>query len=83
MPPQQAKTVNVDVDRPTVTISVPSGTQTGAFDATITFSEIVSDFALSDVSLTGAAARITVWKWNANTILHCDDYTNGKWHCDC
>ena len=34
----------VEADSPTVTIGVPSGTQTGAFDATITFSETVSDF---------------------------------------
>ena len=52
-----AKTVNVDVDRPTVTIGVPSGTQTGAFNITITFSEAVLGFAQSDVALTGSAAR--------------------------
>ena len=36
-----SKTVSIDVDKPTVTIGVPSGTQTGAFNATITFSETV------------------------------------------
>ena len=66
----ETKTVNVDVDRPTVTIGVPSGTQTGAFDATITFSETVSDFAQSDVSLTGAAASITTWSANANNTIY-------------
>ena len=60
-----SQTVTVDVDRPTVTIGVPSGTQTGTFDATIMFSETVSGFVSSDVSLTGSAASITAW--NANT----------------
>ena len=65
-----AKTVNVDVDSPTVTIGVPSGTQTGVFDATITFSETVSDFAQSDVSLTGAAASITAWNANNDNTVY-------------
>ena len=64
-----AQTVTVDVDRPTVTIGVPSGTQTGAFDATITFTETVSDFVQSEVSLTGSASSITSWSANsANTV---------------
>ena len=65
-----AQTVNVDVDRPTVTIDVPSGTQTGAFDATITFSETVSDFTQSDVSLTGSAASITAWSANSDNTVY-------------
>ena len=41
---------------------MPSGTQTGAFDAIITFSEVVSDFVQSGVSLSGTAtASITDW----------------------
>ena len=64
-----SKTVSIDVDKPTVTIGVPSGTQTGAFDVTITFSETVSGFVGSDVSLTGSAASITAWSANtANTV---------------
>ena len=64
-----SKTVTVDVDRPTVTIGVPSGVQNGAFDATITFSETVSGFVGSDVSLRGSAASITSWRANnGNTI---------------
>ena len=64
-----SKTVTVDVNAPTVTIGVPSGTQTGAFDVTITFSETVSGFVGSDVSLTGSAASITAWSANtANTV---------------
>ena len=64
-----SKTVSVDVDKPSVTIGVPSGTQTGAFNATITFSETVSGFTQSDVSLTGSAASITSWHANnGNTI---------------
>ena len=65
-----AKTVNVDIDKPTVTIGVPSGTQTGAFNTTITFSETVSGFAQSDVALTGSAASITGWKSNNNKTVY-------------
>ena len=64
-----SQTVTIDVDRPTVTIGVPTGTQTGPFDASITFSETVSGFTQSDVSLTGSAASITAWSVkNDNTI---------------
>ena len=65
-----AKTVTIDVDRPTVTIGVPSGTQTGAFDATITLSETVSGFVGSDVSLTGSAASITSWSANSDDTVY-------------
>ena len=64
------KTVTVDADKPTVTIGVPSGTQTGAFDATITFSETVSGFVGSDVSLTGSTASITRWRANSNNTVY-------------
>ena len=64
------KTVTVDIDSPTVTIGVPSGTQTGAFDATITFSETVSGFTQSDVSLSGSAANITGWRSNSNNTVY-------------
>lgn len=43
-----------DVDPPGVTVSMPSGVQNGAFDATITFSETVSGFTQSDISLSGS-----------------------------
>ena len=62
--------VSVDVDKPSVTIGVPSGTQTGAFDATITFSETVSGFVGSDVSLTGSAASITAWRSNSDSTVY-------------
>ena len=65
-----SKNVTVDVDKPTVTIGVPSGTQTGAFNATITFSETVSGFTQSDVSLTGSAASITAWSANSNNTIY-------------
>ena len=48
-----------DTTAPGVSISAPSGVQNDAFDATITFSETVSNFVQSDVSLTGSAASIT------------------------
>ena len=65
-----SKTVSVDVDKPTVTIGVPSGAQIGAFDATITFSETVSGFVGSDVSLSGSAASITAWSANSNNTIY-------------
>ena len=66
----KAVTVNMDVDKPTVTIGVPSGTQTGAFDVTITFSESVSGFVQSDVSLSGSAASITAWSANSGNTVY-------------
>ena len=65
-----AQTVTVDVDRPTATIGVPSGVQTGVFDATVTFSETVSGFVGSDVSLTGSAASITAWRSNSDNTVY-------------
>ena len=65
-----SKTVSIDVDKPTTTIGVPSGTQTGAFDVTITFSETVSGFAQSDVSLSGSAASITGWRANSGNTVY-------------
>ena len=38
-----------DTTAPSVTVSVPSGTQNGTFDVTITFTESVSNFVQSDV----------------------------------
>ena len=65
-----SKSVTVDVDKPTVTIGVPSGSQNGAFDATITFSETVSGFVQSDVSLSGSAASITSWSANSDDTVY-------------
>ena len=65
-----SKTVSVDVDKPTVTIGVPSGVQNGAFDATITFTESVSNFVQSDVSLRGSAASITSWRANSGNTVY-------------
>ncbi|MDE0297266.1 MAG: Ig-like domain-containing protein [Candidatus Poribacteria bacterium] len=65
-----SQTVTVDVDKPTVTISVPTGTQSAAFNATVTFSETVSGFAQSDVSLTGSAASITTWSANSDNTVY-------------
>ena len=63
-----SQTVTVDVDAPTVTIDVPSGVQNGAFSVTITFTEVVSGFGQSDLSLSGtASASITAWNATNNT----------------
>ena len=65
-----SKTVSIDVDKPTVTIGVPSGTQINAFNATITFSETVSGFTQSDVSLSSSAASITSWRANSSNTVY-------------
>ena len=59
-----------DTTGPAVSISVPSGTQTSAFNATITFSETVSGFVQSDVSLTGSAASISGWSANSDNTVY-------------
>ena len=62
-----SQTVNVDMNAPSVSVTVPSGDQTGAFDVTITFTEAVSDFEQSDLTLTGTAtASITSWSTTDN-----------------
>ena len=52
-----------DVDRPTVTVSVPTDEQSGAFDITFSFSEIVFDFEQTDISLAGSTAEATITDW--------------------
>ena len=54
------KTIRIwGVSRPTITVSGPSGTQTGAFDVTIAFSAAVTGFTLSDiVVINGSAANL-------------------------
>ncbi len=44
--------VSVNLSRPTVLITAPTGVQTGPFDMTITFTESVTGFAQSDVDVT-------------------------------
>ena len=65
-----AKTVTIDVDAPMVTIGVPSGTQTSTFNVTITFTETVSGFTQSDISLMGSAASITGWRSNSTNTVY-------------
>lgn len=62
-------TARVDAKSPAVTITPPSGTQTGAFDVTFTFSESVLDFDSSDIELT---ARASVMSFTENSS---DEYT--------
>ena len=59
-----------DDTSPTASISVPSSVQNGAFDAAITFTETVLDFAQADLSLSGTASTsITDWNTTDNTIF--------------
>ena len=53
-------TVEYNPNAPTVTISQPSGTQTGPFDVTVTFNEVVTDFMAGDISLTGVNASASI-----------------------
>ena len=46
---------------PTVEITVPPAVQGGAFNVTVTFSEVVTDFVQADLSVSGAGATITNW----------------------
>ena len=52
-----------DVDRPIVTVSVPTDEQSGAFDITFSFSEIVFDFEQTDISLADSTAEATITDW--------------------
>ena len=58
-------TIQLDTVLPTVNITGPTGTQTGVFEITITFSEAVTDFAQTDISLTGSTATATVTDFTA------------------
>ncbi len=56
------QTVQVDMTRPTVSITIPSGVQNGAFEVTVVFSELVTDFIQSDLAVTGTSgSSITAW----------------------
>ena len=60
--------VTVDPVPPTVTIDVPSGQQSSVFEATVEFSESVTGFAISDISLTGtASATVTALTGSGST----------------
>ncbi len=60
----------VDEVRPDVSLSVPEGAQNSAFDVTITFTEVVSDFAQADLTVSGTAtASITAWTTTDNTVF--------------
>ena len=50
----------MDKKAPTVSISgLPSGEQKDAFDLTITFDEVVTDFMMDDLLVTGEAMAVT------------------------
>ena len=66
----ETQTVTVDMMPPDVSISVPEDAQSGAFEATITFTEAVSDFLQSDLTVSGTAtASITAWDTTDNTVF--------------
>ena len=55
-----------DTTAPTVSINTPSGTQTEAFNVTVTFSESVTGFIQSELVVTGSSAA-TITNWDAQT----------------
>ena len=59
--------VTVDVDPPTVTVSVPEGTQGTEFDVTITFNEPVNDFVQGEVSFAGSTATASITNWQVSS----------------
>ncbi len=64
----ETQTVTVDMTPPDVSISVPTDAQSDAFEATITFTEVVSGFEQSDLTLSGTAtASITAWTTTDDT----------------
>ena len=66
----EAETVTVDITPPEVSVSVPDGVQKGAFNVVITFTEEVSDFERTDLTLSGTAmARIGGWSTPDDTVF--------------
>ena len=55
---QPLRIVAVALGKPNVTISAPTTSQSAPFDITITFSEVVTGFTASDISLGGTATGI-------------------------
>ena len=51
--------VEADLVAPSVTLSGPADTQTGAFEVTVTFSEPVSGFVAADVTVTNGTATLS------------------------
>ena len=61
----ESQTVTVDMTAPEVSISVPEGVQTEAFDVTITFTESVSGFQETDLSLGSNTGRVIITAWES------------------
>jgi hypothetical protein len=65
-----SQTVSVDMDAPNVILSVIGGTQSGVFAVVITFTEAVSSFEQSDLTLSGTAtASVTAWSSIEDTVF--------------
>ena len=65
------QTVSVDMTSPGVSIFAPGDVQNGAFDVIIVFSESVSDFEQSDLSVSGTATvSITAWQGIQDTVFN-------------
>ena len=60
------QTVQVDLTHPTVSIDVPSSPQNGAYDVTVVFSEAVTGFVQSELSVSGTSGA-TITAWDAKT----------------
>jgi hypothetical protein len=66
----ETQTVTVDMTSPGVSLSVPADAQNSAFEATLTFTEAVSDFDQADLTLSGTAtATVTAWASTDDTVF--------------
>ena len=70
--------INVALGVPTVTITAPTTTQTGAFDVTITFSENVTGFEASDISFSGTGNCNSEFPNRQREDLHRHDHTDQR-----
>ena len=61
------RTVTVDMDPPTVSITVPDEVQGGAFDVTVEFNESVTGFEQSELDADGAGASVTAFSGSGTT----------------
>ena len=61
------KTVTIDMDPPTVSITVPDEVQGGAFPVTVEFNESVTGFVQNELSVSGAGATVTAFSGTGTT----------------
>ena len=74
--------VEADIDAPTVSISGPTDNQNSAFDITITFSEDVTGFEQSDVTVGNGTVDSILWfRKQLHSHHHTRGYRNSNSRC--